>query len=180
SSSRPRRPRFWPDARRRVSFHAPVHPRVRRARGAEAGPGRGRRPAHRTSSLRRRTSISRVFRCPTGKATRMDARARPAPNARTRRASPRTATIARAGRTDSRYVARNDAFRTRRRRIRHLKAAKSHRVALREISNHVLTWGDPAAPKLFLLHGWMDVGASFQFLVDALQRDWHAIAADLP
>jgi pimeloyl-ACP methyl ester carboxylesterase len=43
----------------------------------------------------------------------------------------------------------------------------------------VLTWGDPAAPKLFLLHGWMDVGASFQFLVDALQRDWYAIAPDL-
>ena len=43
----------------------------------------------------------------------------------------------------------------------------------------MLTWGDPAAPKLFLLHGWMDVAASFQFLVDALARDWYAIAPDL-
>ena len=43
----------------------------------------------------------------------------------------------------------------------------------------MLTWGDPAASKLFLLHGWMDVGASFQFLVDALQRDWYVIAPDL-
>ena len=43
----------------------------------------------------------------------------------------------------------------------------------------MLTWGDPAAPKLFLLHGWMDVGASFQFLVDAFARDWYAIAPDL-
>jgi pimeloyl-ACP methyl ester carboxylesterase len=60
-----------------------------------------------------------------------------------------------------------------------LKAATSHRVALRGLSHHVLTWGDPAASKLFLLHGWMDVGASFQFLVDALQRDWYAIAPDL-
>ena len=43
----------------------------------------------------------------------------------------------------------------------------------------MLTWGDARAPKLFLLHGWMDVGASFQFLVDALAGDWHAIAPDL-
>ena len=39
---------------------------------------------------------------------------------------------------------------------------------LRGAGTHVLTWGDPRAPKLFLLHGWMDVAASFQFLVDAL------------
>lgn len=52
---------------------------------------------------------------------------------------------------------------------------------------HVREWGGPGepappatreAPKLFLLHGWMDVSASFQFLVDALQRDWHVIAPD--
>jgi len=29
-----------------------------------------------------------------------------------------------------------------------------------------------------MLHGWMDVGASFQFLVDALKRDWHVLAPD--
>ena len=29
-----------------------------------------------------------------------------------------------------------------------------------------------------MLHGWMDVGASFQFLVDALERDWFVIAPD--
>jgi pimeloyl-ACP methyl ester carboxylesterase len=29
-----------------------------------------------------------------------------------------------------------------------------------------------------MLHGWMDVGASFQFLVDALARDWFVIAPD--
>jgi pimeloyl-ACP methyl ester carboxylesterase len=60
-----------------------------------------------------------------------------------------------------------------------VKRATSHRVPLRGLSHHVLTWGDPAAPKLFLLHGWMDVAASFQFLVDAFARDWHAIAPDL-
>jgi pimeloyl-ACP methyl ester carboxylesterase len=60
-----------------------------------------------------------------------------------------------------------------------LKRATSHRVALRGLDHHVFTWGDPHAPKLFLIHGWMDVGASFQFLVDALARDWYAIAPDL-
>ena len=29
-----------------------------------------------------------------------------------------------------------------------------------------------------LLHGWMDVSASFQFLVDALSDDWHVLAPD--
>jgi len=51
-------------------------------------------------------------------------------------------------------------------------------VAVRCLSYHVRTWGDAAAPKLFLLHGWMDVGASFQFLVDALTRDWCVLAPD--
>jgi pimeloyl-ACP methyl ester carboxylesterase len=60
-----------------------------------------------------------------------------------------------------------------------VKPVTSRRVALRGLAHHVLTWGDPGAPKLFLLHGWMDVAASFQFLVDAFSRDWHAIAPDL-
>lgn len=43
----------------------------------------------------------------------------------------------------------------------------------------MLTWGDPQAAPLIFLHGWMDVGASFQFLVDALAGSWYAIAPDL-
>jgi pimeloyl-ACP methyl ester carboxylesterase len=60
-----------------------------------------------------------------------------------------------------------------------MKPFRSQRVPLRGLDAHVLTWGDPAAPKLFLLHGWMDVAASFQFLVDAFVREWHVIAPDL-
>ncbi|MCK6426630.1 MAG: alpha/beta hydrolase [Burkholderiaceae bacterium] len=46
-------------------------------------------------------------------------------------------------------------------------------VSLRQQSYHLCTWGDaslvtPERPLLLLLHGWMDVGASFQFLVDEL------------
>ena len=32
--------------------------------------------------------------------------------------------------------------------------------------------------KLFMLHGWMDVSASFQFIVDAFRHPWHVIAPD--
>jgi pimeloyl-ACP methyl ester carboxylesterase len=60
-----------------------------------------------------------------------------------------------------------------------MKPHRAHRVALRGLDHQVLTWGEPAAPKLFLVHGWMDAGASYQFLVDALARDWYAIAPDL-
>ena len=46
-------------------------------------------------------------------------------------------------------------------------------VPVRGLQYHVHTWGDArlvraGRPPLVLLHGWMDVGASFQFLVDAL------------
>jgi pimeloyl-ACP methyl ester carboxylesterase len=43
---------------------------------------------------------------------------------------------------------------------------------------HVREWGSAGATPLFLLHGWMDVAASFQFLVDSFSRDWHVIAPD--
>jgi pimeloyl-ACP methyl ester carboxylesterase len=46
------------------------------------------------------------------------------------------------------------------------------------LRHHVRLWGDAAAPPLFLLHGWMDVSLSFQWVVDELQRDWHIIAPD--
>ena len=59
------------------------------------------------------------------------------------------------------------------------KPFTSHFVDVRGERHHVLTWGSPQSPPLVLLHGWMDVGASFQFLVDALAGDWYAIAPDL-
>jgi pimeloyl-ACP methyl ester carboxylesterase len=59
-----------------------------------------------------------------------------------------------------------------------MKPSHSHFHDVRGLRYHVRTWGPPDAPRLFLLHGWMDVGASFQFLVDALGRDWRVIAPD--
>lgn len=58
------------------------------------------------------------------------------------------------------------------------KVPRSEFVTLRGLRLHVRHWGEPGAPKLFMLHGWMDVSASFQFVVDCLKRDWHVIAPD--
>ena len=59
-----------------------------------------------------------------------------------------------------------------------MKPSRSEFPPIRGLRYHVRTWGEPHAPKVFMLHGWMDVSASFQFLVDALERDWCVIAPD--
>ena len=59
-----------------------------------------------------------------------------------------------------------------------MKPSQSHIHTIRNLRYQVRTWGDPAAPKMFLLHGWMDVSASFQFLVDCFQREWYVVAPD--
>ena len=61
---------------------------------------------------------------------------------------------------------------------RFMKPSQSEFVPVRGLRYHCRCWGDERAPKLFMLHGWMDVSASFQFLVDALRRDWRVIAPD--
>lgn len=60
-----------------------------------------------------------------------------------------------------------------------MKASRSEFHSLRGLRHHVRVWGDAGAPRLVMLHGWMDVGASFQFLVDGLAREWEVIAPDL-
>jgi pimeloyl-ACP methyl ester carboxylesterase len=49
---------------------------------------------------------------------------------------------------------------------------------IRRVRYSVTEWGDPDAPTFFYLHGWGDAGATFQFVVDALQNDWHVVAPD--
>jgi len=56
--------------------------------------------------------------------------------------------------------------------------SRSEFIAVRGLRTHVRHWGREGAPKIFMVHGWMDVGASFQFVVDALQGNWHVIAPD--
>jgi pimeloyl-ACP methyl ester carboxylesterase len=59
-----------------------------------------------------------------------------------------------------------------------MKSSRSEFIAIRGLRYHVRHWGNPQAPAIIMLHGWMDVSASFQFLVDALAQDWHVIAPD--
>ena len=59
-----------------------------------------------------------------------------------------------------------------------MKASRSEFHSIRGLRHHVRAWGNAGAPPLILLHGWMDVAASFQFLVDSFSRDWHVIAPD--
>jgi pimeloyl-ACP methyl ester carboxylesterase len=65
------------------------------------------------------------------------------------------------------------------------RAATSQRVHVRGLDYHCLVWGKLASvtaerPLLLMTHGWMDIGASFQFVVDALaalEGDARCIAA---
>lgn len=59
-----------------------------------------------------------------------------------------------------------------------MKLSRSEWIPLRGLRYHMRHWGREGAPKIFMLHGWMDVSASFQFVVDYLQNDWHVIAPD--
>jgi len=59
-----------------------------------------------------------------------------------------------------------------------MNVSTSQFVDVRGLRYHVRTWGEASSRKLILLHGWMDVSASFQFLVDALSQDWHVLAPD--
>lgn len=59
-----------------------------------------------------------------------------------------------------------------------MRPSESLFAEVRGLRYHCRRWGDPRRPTLFMLHGWMDVSASFQFLVDALRGDWHVIAPD--
>jgi pimeloyl-ACP methyl ester carboxylesterase len=56
--------------------------------------------------------------------------------------------------------------------------SRSDFLTIRGLRTHVRHWGREGAPKLFMAHGWMDMSASFQFVVDALAGDWHVIAHD--
>ncbi|MDM0052359.1 alpha/beta fold hydrolase [Variovorax sp. J22R115] len=61
-----------------------------------------------------------------------------------------------------------------------LRISRSEFVPVRNLSYHVRTWGEPAParPPLVLLHGWMDVAASWQFVVDALAESRWVLAPD--
>ncbi len=60
------------------------------------------------------------------------------------------------------------------------KPSRSEFVPIRHLRYHVLQWGTPSPDKtpLVMVHGWMDVAASFQFVIDAMKDDHWIIAPD--
>lgn len=63
------------------------------------------------------------------------------------------------------------------------RESRSEFLPIRGLSYHLRHWGDPQTvtpqrPPLVMVHGWMDVGASFQFVVDALADDRYVVAPD--
>jgi pimeloyl-ACP methyl ester carboxylesterase len=61
-----------------------------------------------------------------------------------------------------------------------LKPSRSEHLTVRHIPYHVRIWGEPDAAQapLVLVHGWMDVAASWQFMVDALSSSRWIIGPD--
>jgi pimeloyl-ACP methyl ester carboxylesterase len=59
-----------------------------------------------------------------------------------------------------------------------MKPSESLFFDIRGLRYHVRHWKGKPEGKIILLHGWMDVSASFQFLVDALAPDWDVYAPD--
>ena len=68
-----------------------------------------------------------------------------------------------------------------------LRPGRARHVAVRTLQYQLREWGDaalvtPERPTLLLTHGWMDVGASYQFIVDELARlegpTRHVVALD--
>ena len=60
------------------------------------------------------------------------------------------------------------------------KHSKSEFVPIRNLQYHVQVWGEPSPDKtpLVMVHGWMDVAASYQFVVDAFAQNHYIIAPD--
>ena len=56
----------------------------------------------------------------------------------------------------------------------------THTVSVRGLDLNVWQWEatEPVSTTLVAVHGWMDLGASFQFLVDHLPASWRVLAPD--
>jgi pimeloyl-ACP methyl ester carboxylesterase len=59
-----------------------------------------------------------------------------------------------------------------------MKPSESLYFDVRGLRYHIRRWPGDSGRRMVLLHGWMDVSASFQFLVDALKEDWDVYAPD--
>ena len=49
---------------------------------------------------------------------------------------------------------------------------------IRGVRHHLTHWGSPSDSPILFLHGWLDTGASFQFVVDCMANEWPCVALD--
>jgi pimeloyl-ACP methyl ester carboxylesterase len=61
----------------------------------------------------------------------------------------------------------------------HFLSPSTSTLSIRGIKHTVYQWGDSNKPTLFMVHGWMDSGATFQFIAPYLVDNFHVIALDL-
>jgi pimeloyl-ACP methyl ester carboxylesterase len=62
-----------------------------------------------------------------------------------------------------------------------LRTPRHETVRVRGLDMHLTRWGpqpSESVSPIVLLHGWLDTGETFQFMVDALRRDWPLVALD--
>src|ERR1700734_2209803 len=62
-----------------------------------------------------------------------------------------------------------------------LRAPRHETARVRGLDMHLTRWGPPPSESvspIVLLHGWLDTGDTFQFMVDALCRDRPLVALD--
>jgi pimeloyl-ACP methyl ester carboxylesterase len=62
-----------------------------------------------------------------------------------------------------------------------LREPRREMLRIRGLNLAVRRWGPPPpadVPPIVMLHGWLDTGDSFQFIVDAFEHDWPLIALD--
>ena len=58
------------------------------------------------------------------------------------------------------------------------RVPREARVVVRGVGHRVLRFGPDSDDPVVLLHGWADTADTFQFLADALERDWPLLAFD--
>jgi pimeloyl-ACP methyl ester carboxylesterase len=58
------------------------------------------------------------------------------------------------------------------------RAPRHQFLQVRGIRHRLTCWGPAEAPPIVLLHGWLDTGATWQFLVDCLPDGWAFVAPD--
>ena len=59
-----------------------------------------------------------------------------------------------------------------------VRPPRYERRRLRDLDYHLTRWGPESRAPIVFLHGFLDVGETFQFVVDCFERDWPVLAPD--